>query len=409
MFNYNWHPYFGIDEKNRLWEYYKASGMRLEPPDVRIMKFEVIGDVGYIANEFEVRTTMPEDVQHLIDEVQALPPPGETMTDRGRATEIYKRDDGEGRPIWKMWHFHCSSMTPRGRAAASAGVPGGTHCTRSAVAVIEVCQTSPAMRIRGPAGFVSVTVLGPDRSGYQAPHAPVLFLHPVNLTARCWLPVAGLMSDCRRILLDSRGHGRSHMNGPFRIADYAADVRAVIEALALETMHIVGASLGGSIACAVAASMHDRVASLVALGASLEPADSETLMQLEQWQKAGATRQIFDAFLEREISHGLPPSVAAEAYQQIDLECRDPELIKGITLSAFAEDARHYAEGVSCPALVLTGEFDESCPPAAGERMAAALNAIFETLPALGHLSMMQSPALIARKVSQFISGVKPQ
>jgi hypothetical protein len=112
MFNYNWHPYFGIEEKVRLWEYYKDSGMTMEPPDVRIMKFEVIGDIAYIANEFEIRTNMPAQRNALIDEVQALPQPGETLTDRGRSTEIYKRDDGEGRPIWKMWHFHCSPLPP---------------------------------------------------------------------------------------------------------------------------------------------------------------------------------------------------------------------------------------------------------------------------------------------------------
>ena len=31
---------------------------------------------------------------------------------RLRATEIYQRDDGEGRPVWKMWHFHCSPLPP---------------------------------------------------------------------------------------------------------------------------------------------------------------------------------------------------------------------------------------------------------------------------------------------------------
>ena len=72
MFNYNWHPYFGIDEKVRLWEYYKDSGMTMEPPDVRILKFEVIGDIAYIANEFEIRTNMPAQENALIDEVQAL-------------------------------------------------------------------------------------------------------------------------------------------------------------------------------------------------------------------------------------------------------------------------------------------------------------------------------------------------
>jgi hypothetical protein len=111
MFNYNWHPYFGLAEKIRLWEYYKAPGLHLEgPPDVRIMKLDLSGDMAYIAAEFEITTAIPKNAKGLIDEQQALPPPGQKLTERGRATEIYKRDDGEGRPIWKMWHFHCSPL-----------------------------------------------------------------------------------------------------------------------------------------------------------------------------------------------------------------------------------------------------------------------------------------------------------
>jgi hypothetical protein len=115
MYNYNWHPYFGIEEKVRLWEYYKASGLRLDQPiDVRIQKFEVVGDLAYIACEFEMSSVMEENGAELIPEVQALPAQGTRLTERGRGTEVYKRDDGEGRPLWKIWHFHASPLPPTG-------------------------------------------------------------------------------------------------------------------------------------------------------------------------------------------------------------------------------------------------------------------------------------------------------
>jgi len=126
MFNYNWHPYFGIEEKIRLWEYYKASGLELGQPDVRIMRFEVIGDLAYIADEFEVTVRIPDRAHVFIDAVQALPQPGQAITERGRATEVYKRDDGEGRPIWKMWHFHGSPLAP-----ADTHRPGFNDTARS--------------------------------------------------------------------------------------------------------------------------------------------------------------------------------------------------------------------------------------------------------------------------------------
>jgi len=233
----------------------------------------------------------------------------------------------------------------------------------------------------------------------------LLFLHPVNLTGQCWVGVAERMRDFLCVLIDSRGHGCSHMNGPFGIDDYAADVMAVVEAFELRAIHLAGASLGGSVACAVAAAIPDAVQSLAALGASLEPADPDSLAALAEWRAAGATADLFDGFLEQEVRHGLPVGVAAEARRQVGLDARDSDLIKDITWNAFAEDARRYAGRIHCPALVLTGEHDESCPPAAGARMAAALGAPFEILPGLGHLAMMQAPALVAERLTRFIHG----
>jgi 3-oxoadipate enol-lactonase len=236
--------------------------------------------------------------------------------------------------------------------------------------------------------------------------AALVFLHPVNLTGRCWIGVAEQMRDFPCVLIDSRGHGRSHMNGPFGVDDYAADALAVIEALKLRAIHLVGASLGGSIACAIAAAIPDAVRSLAALGASLEPADPEVLAALAEWRATGVTDDLFDTFLEQEVRHGLPPRVAAEARRQVGLDARGSDLIKDITWHAFAEDARRYARSVHCPALILTGEHDESCPPAAGARMAAALGAPFEILPGVGHLPMMQAAALVAERLTRFIHGV---
>jgi pimeloyl-ACP methyl ester carboxylesterase len=213
------------------------------------------------------------------------------------------------------------------------------------------------------------------------------------------------MADVPCVLIDSRGHGSSHMNGPFAIANYAADVVAVVGALKLSAIHLAGASLGGSIACAVAAAIPDAVRSLAAFGASLEPADAESLASLAEWRASGRTADLFDAFLDDEVRQGLPPALAAEARRQLGLDTRSDGLIKDITWNAFAEDARHYAQGVRCPALVINGEHDRSCPPDTGARMAVALGASFELLPGVGHLLMLQSPDLLAQRLTRFIHG----
>lgn len=259
-------------------------------------------------------------------------------------------------------------------------------------------------QVEGPQGRVFVRLM--HRNSGAADTTALLFLHPANLSGLCWMGVAERMRDVLCVLIDSRGHGRSHMNGPFGIDDYAADVIAVVEAVELRAIHLVGASLGGSVACAVAAAIPGAVQSLTALGASLEPADPESLAALAEWRATGATAELFDAFLAQEVRHGLPVGIADDARRQVDLDARGSALIKEVTWNAFAEDGRRYARHIHCPALVLTGEHDASCPQGAGARMAAALGAPFEILPGLGHFPMMQAPALVADRLSRFIHGV---
>jgi hypothetical protein len=38
--------------------------------------------------------------------------PGQEMEMPIRMTEVFVREDHQGKPEWKMWHFHCSPKAP---------------------------------------------------------------------------------------------------------------------------------------------------------------------------------------------------------------------------------------------------------------------------------------------------------
>lgn len=198
------------------------------------------------------------------------------------------------------------------------------------------------------------------------------------------------------------------MRGPFCVADHAADARAVLAALGIERVHLVGGSLGGAIACAVAATMPSCAASVVAIGSTLEPADAQTLGELaRELQTPVLQRRLFVDLLQREVAKGLGEANADDALQQLALDQRSSDVIREVTLSAFGEDARDYASQIACPALVMTGELDDACPPEAGKRMAEALRARFEVLPSLGHLAMMHGPRIVAERLVGFLREVQ--
>ena len=111
MFNLSSHPYFGIEEKIKLWSHYGGHIQIPHDPVAKIMRIEIRGDMAWLACEglFPVRKTGPEGTGTA---AVALEDTEEPTWLRIRATEVYQRDDGEGRPVWKIWHLHASMLCP---------------------------------------------------------------------------------------------------------------------------------------------------------------------------------------------------------------------------------------------------------------------------------------------------------
>lgn len=107
MFNLQGHPYYGIEEKTKLWAHYADQIEVPEEPVTRVVRLELRGDMAWLAAE--VLFTLGEKVEGGIGATSAGYEP-QTSKHRIRSTEVYHRDDGDGNPRWTMWHFHCSPL-----------------------------------------------------------------------------------------------------------------------------------------------------------------------------------------------------------------------------------------------------------------------------------------------------------
>jgi hypothetical protein len=121
MFNLNGHPYFGIEEKSALWEWYR-SRTDIGMPTVKIMRLTISGELAWLAAEglFPSRQLKEFDENGEVlkngESEQNFPP-----VIRVRATEVYQRDNSAGDPEWTMWHFHCSPVPPETEPRPWAG------------------------------------------------------------------------------------------------------------------------------------------------------------------------------------------------------------------------------------------------------------------------------------------------
>jgi pimeloyl-ACP methyl ester carboxylesterase len=130
----------------------------------------------------------------------------------------------------------------------------------------------PSSRRFRTEGGPSINVL--DWGG-QGP--PAVLLHGGSLTARTWDYLAiALRSDFRLIALDMRGHGASDWADDYSIESYATDLMAVIDGLGIERPHLVGMSLGGTVACEFALRHPDRTESLAMVDVTSQPVFAAT-------------------------------------------------------------------------------------------------------------------------------------
>jgi pimeloyl-ACP methyl ester carboxylesterase len=115
----------------------------------------------------------------------------------------------------------------------------------------------------------------PAESDGPAGAETILLLHGLTQQSHTFDPVAARLSRRHRCLaLDLRGRGESEWApGTYLIPQYVADVLALLDALGLDAVHILGTSLGGLIGLALAAATPERLRSLVLndIGPDIDP------------------------------------------------------------------------------------------------------------------------------------------
>lgn len=229
----------------------------------------------------------------------------------------------------------------------------------------------------------------------------VLFVSGLADEGACWVDQVGGLSDRYRVTtFDNRGVGRSTTpEGEFTIADFAADTAALMDALEIESAHVVGSSMGGAIAQELALAHPERVRSLVLNGTwcrgdrflhevfrnwmwSAEKADSirDFLVTVNLW-----------CFSPRIWNEGIMDEwvAAAEASpyaQSVDAFCRSTEAL-------IAHDSADRVGGIGAQTLITVGELDLVLPPRYSQELADRItNARLIVIPDVGHQPFQEVP-----------------
>jgi N-formylmaleamate deformylase len=251
---------------------------------------------------------------------------------------------------------------------------------------------------------------------WEAPNPgapPLALLHGIGSRAESWWPVLDPLAERFHLYaLDLRGHGGSHKPaGGYLIDDYAADLDAALDALALNRPFVLGHSLGALTTLAWALARPQRAAKIVVEDPPLRT-EPEVLEAFDGWIQLNA----------------LPPEAAAAWYhaeypEWTAEECRRrAESITSAAPAVFAEMRAFSATALTNPHLERAYDLADLQPPTlllrgdpelgsmtrpddAARLAALARHVQVEFVPGAGHSIHRDQPDAFVADVVRFLLG----
>ena len=247
---------------------------------------------------------------------------------------------------------------------------------------------------------------------------PLILIHGIGANLFTWhLVFDALSQEYAVYALDLKGHGLSDKPGsgdysPFGMADLVA---GFMSALGIDSARVIGLSMGGAIALALAARHPARVRQVVAISPAGYPLDYH-IMPVVAHLAGTWPGSVIAAFMLRQ--RGLIELYLRQNYYDPERLCT-PEVVDGYFLplltpgtggivSLLARDfgqtsIAHRLKDIAAPTLVLWGQHDAIIPMHWGHRFEQDIpNAELVVFPKCGHCLQEEQPERFLETVHGF-------
>jgi len=252
---------------------------------------------------------------------------------------------------------------------------------------------------------------------------PIVFVHEFAGDYRTWEPQVRYFSRRYRcITYNARGYPPSDV--PADVERYSQqrardDIRSVLDALGIQRAHILGNSMGGFASLHFGIAHSDRALSCVVAGCGYG-AHPAQCAQFQAQSRALAKTMIEEGMAKVAATYGHGPA-------RLQLQAKDPR--------AFAEFIRNFSEHsaqgsantmlgyqarrpslydltaemarIEAPVLIVAGDEDDPTLEPSLLMKRAIPGAALAILPASGHMTNLEEPALFNRLLEDFFHQVE--
>jgi 3-oxoadipate enol-lactonase len=251
----------------------------------------------------------------------------------------------------------------------------------------------------------------------------VLLIHGVGVIGEFWRPQIDALADRFTLVApDNRGIGRSTIKDrTLTIEAMAADAIAVMDAERINSFHVVGHSMGGSIAQEVALCARARVLTLTLSCSIARGREAWPLSPRLLWRglrtRIGTPRSCRDAYLELAMSRAYLDRTGRDETAALVTRLfghpvnRQPAIVFRQVAAVLRYDARDRLSKLDgLPTLIVGAGADRILRPASSRALAAAIpGARYVEIADAGHaLPIEEAERVAALLAGHFEKGVCP-
>jgi len=257
-----------------------------------------------------------------------------------------------------------------------------------------------------------------DSDGYrlhyrEAGTGPLtVFIHGYPLDATMWLDQLAAFSDRRRcVAVDLRGFGLSDpiAEDVLPMERHAADVAALIASFGEEPADVIGLSMGGYVALAMAELYPGMVRSigLIDTKATADPEAAKANRDVAALNAVVRGRgALADDLLEALLGSHAPLTAKARLRTMIE-GTRVETIVAALEGMKRRPNRMHALKGLNIPSLVMVGEEDRVTPVPDAEAMADALSkARLVVIPGVGHMAPIEAPAAVNAALAEYLDAL---
>ncbi|MFC7394138.1 alpha/beta fold hydrolase [Scopulibacillus cellulosilyticus] len=244
---------------------------------------------------------------------------------------------------------------------------------------------------------------------------PVILIHGVGMDHTMWTKQVDALSKYYRVIVyDMLGHGGSDKPpAPYNLSQFVNQLVALMNVLQVESAHIVGFSMGGMVAQAMAIMHPEKVRTLTVMSAVANRSEQQqksVLSRVTAVKESGASGTV-----EPAISRWFNKEFIDQNKKTINLirerlNNNDPSAyLAAYTLFAAADqELWPMLSQISHPTLILTGENDIGSTPEMAKAMHSAIpHSKIVIVPEGKHMLPIEMADIVNDTIHSFISSIR--